>query len=116
MSHLKSCLEKDRVYNYNQLFFSPSMSIPLQGQEPGWQSLGGSVFPSPEEAPSATSPGTEPTGTSEPLGTGTVSAELSSPWAAGDSERSECLGVCVCVRGEVGGGEPRAGICSPASP
>ena len=53
------------------------MSIPLQGQEPGWQSLGGSVFPSPEEAPSATSPGTEPTGTSEPLGTGTVSAELS---------------------------------------
>lgn len=78
------------------------MSIPLQGQEPGWQSLGGSVFPSPEEAPSATSPGTEPTGTSEPLRTGTVSAELSSPWAAGDSERSECLAVCVCVRGEVG--------------
>ena len=104
------------MYNYNQPFFPPSMSIPLQGQEPGWQSLGGSVFPSPEEAPSATSPGTEPTGTSEPLGTGTVSAELSSPWAAGDSERSECLGVCVCVRGEVGGGEPRAGICSPASP
>ncbi|XP_023116112.1 von Willebrand factor A domain-containing protein 5B2 isoform X2 [Felis catus] len=58
------------------------------GQEPGWQSLGGSVFPSPEEAPSATSPGTEPTGTSEPLGTGTVSAELSSLWAAGDSEQS----------------------------
>ncbi|XP_038318852.1 von Willebrand factor A domain-containing protein 5B2 isoform X2 [Canis lupus familiaris] len=58
------------------------------GQEPGWQSLGGSVFPSPEEVPSATSPGTEPTGTSELLGTGTVSAELSSPWAAGDSEQS----------------------------
>ncbi|XP_077610588.1 von Willebrand factor A domain-containing protein 5B2 isoform X2 [Crocuta crocuta] len=58
------------------------------GQEPGWQSLGGSVFPSPEEAPSATSPGTEPTGTSEPLGTSTVSAELYSPWAAGDSEQS----------------------------
>ncbi|XP_062966434.1 von Willebrand factor A domain-containing protein 5B2 isoform X4 [Cynocephalus volans] len=58
------------------------------GQEPGWQSLGGSMFPSPEEAPSATSPGTEPTGTSEPLGTGTVSAELSSAWAAGDSEQT----------------------------
>ncbi|XP_077610589.1 von Willebrand factor A domain-containing protein 5B2 isoform X3 [Crocuta crocuta] len=58
------------------------------GQEPGWQSLGGSVFPSPEEAPSATSPGTEPTGTSEPLGTSTVSAELYSPWAAGDSEQT----------------------------
>lgn len=76
--------------------------MPLQGQEPGWQSLGGSVFPSPEEAPSATSPGTEPTGTSEPLGTGTVSAEMSNPWAAGDSERSECPGVCV--GGGVGSG------------
>ncbi|XP_050002241.1 von Willebrand factor A domain-containing protein 5B2 [Alexandromys fortis] len=60
------------------------------GQEPGWQSLGGSVFPSPEEAFSVTSPGTEPTHTTEPPGTGTVSAELllSSPWAAGDSEQS----------------------------
>ncbi|XP_045707715.1 von Willebrand factor A domain-containing protein 5B2 isoform X1 [Phyllostomus hastatus] len=58
------------------------------GQEPGWQSLGGSVFPSPEEVPSATSPGTDPTGTSEPVGTGTASGELSSPWAAGDSEQS----------------------------
>ncbi|KAH0512614.1 von Willebrand factor A domain-containing protein 5B2 [Microtus ochrogaster] len=60
------------------------------GQEPGWQSLGGSVFPSPEEAFSVTSPGTEPTHTAEPPGTGTVSAELSlsSPWAAGDSEQS----------------------------
>ncbi|XP_054983413.1 von Willebrand factor A domain-containing protein 5B2 isoform X3 [Sorex araneus] len=61
---------------------------PPGAPEPGWQSLGGSVFPSPEEAPSATSPGTEPTGTSEALGTGTVSAELSSPWAAGDSEQT----------------------------
>ncbi|XP_027439265.1 von Willebrand factor A domain-containing protein 5B2 isoform X5 [Zalophus californianus] len=70
------------------------------GPEAGWQSLGGSVFPSPEEAPSATSPGTEPTGTSELLGTGTVSAELSSPWAAGDSEQSEDLHVvCSCVGG-----------------
>ncbi|XP_041911819.1 von Willebrand factor A domain-containing protein 5B2 isoform X1 [Arvicola amphibius] len=58
------------------------------GQEPGWQSLGGSVFPSPEEAFSVTSPGTEPTHTAEPPGTGTLSAELSSPWAAGDSEQS----------------------------
>ncbi|XP_060226058.1 von Willebrand factor A domain-containing protein 5B2 isoform X2 [Meriones unguiculatus] len=58
------------------------------GQEPGWQSLGGSVFPSPEEALSVTSPGTDPTHTTEPLGTGTVSAELSSPWAVGDSEQS----------------------------
>lgn len=90
------------------------MSIPLQGQEPGWQSLGSSVFPSPEEAPSATSPGTEPTGTSEPLGTGTVSAELSSPWAAGDSDRSECLSVCV-LEEEWAVGGARAGIYSPAS-
>ncbi|XP_041911820.1 von Willebrand factor A domain-containing protein 5B2 isoform X4 [Arvicola amphibius] len=58
------------------------------GQEPGWQSLGGSVFPSPEEAFSVTSPGTEPTHTAEPPGTGTLSAELSSPWAAGDSEQT----------------------------
>nr|XP_048309729.1 von Willebrand factor A domain-containing protein 5B2 isoform X3 [Myodes glareolus] len=58
------------------------------GQEPGWQSLGGSVFPSPEEAFSVTSPGTEPTHTAELPGTGTVSAELSSPWAAGDSEQT----------------------------
>lgn len=91
------------------------MSVPLQGQEPGWQSLGGSVFPSPEEAPSATSPGTEPTGTSEPLRTGTVSAELSSPWAAGDSERSECLAVCV-LEEKWAVGEARAWICSTASP
>ncbi|XP_027632512.1 von Willebrand factor A domain-containing protein 5B2 [Tupaia chinensis] len=61
---------------------------PLQGQEPGWQSLAGSMFPSPEEAPSVTSPGTEPSGPSEPPGAGSVSAELSSPWAAGDSERT----------------------------
>lgn len=60
------------------------------------------MFPSPEEVPSATSPGTEPTGTSELLGTGTVSAELSSPWAAGDSEQSEYLdAACSCV-GRVG--------------
>ncbi|XP_004424718.1 PREDICTED: von Willebrand factor A domain-containing protein 5B2 [Ceratotherium simum simum] len=79
----------DQLLGYCSLFrvdgFRPR---PPGGQELGWQSLGGSVFPSPEEVPSATSPGTEPTGTSEPLGTGTVSAELSSPWAAGDSEQS----------------------------
>ncbi|XP_020735616.2 von Willebrand factor A domain-containing protein 5B2 isoform X2 [Odocoileus virginianus] len=79
----------DQLLGYCSLFRVDGFrSQPLGGQEPGWQSLGGSVFPSPEEAPSATSPGTEPTGTSEPLRTGTVSAELSSPWAAGDSERS----------------------------
>ncbi|XP_022363812.1 von Willebrand factor A domain-containing protein 5B2 isoform X1 [Enhydra lutris kenyoni] len=79
----------DRLLGYCSLFrvdgFRPRAP---GGPEPGWQSLGGSVFPSPEEAPSATSPGTEPTGTSELLGTGTVSAELSSPWAAGDSEQT----------------------------
>ncbi|XP_053420277.1 von Willebrand factor A domain-containing protein 5B2 isoform X5 [Nycticebus coucang] len=79
----------DQLLGYCSLFrvdgFRPR---PPGGQEPGWQSLGGSVFPSPEEMPSAASPGTEPTGTSEPPGTGTVSAELSSPWAAGDSERT----------------------------
>uniref|UniRef100_A0A8C9B9P5 von Willebrand factor A domain containing 5B2 n=1 Tax=Phocoena sinus TaxID=42100 RepID=A0A8C9B9P5_PHOSS len=78
----------DQLLGYCSLFRVDGFrSRPLGGQEPGWQSLGSSVFPSPEEAPSATSPGTEPTGTSEPLGTGTVSAELSSPWAAGDSDR-----------------------------
>ncbi|XP_023364422.1 von Willebrand factor A domain-containing protein 5B2 isoform X2 [Otolemur garnettii] len=79
----------DQLLGYCSLFrvdgFRPR---PPGGQEPGWQSLGGSVFPSPEEVPSAASPGTEPTGTSEPLGTSTVSAELSSLWAAGDSERT----------------------------
>ncbi|KAK1344083.1 hypothetical protein QTO34_014642 [Cnephaeus nilssonii] len=65
-----------------------TLGTSCSGQEPGWQSLGGSMFPSPEEVPSATSAGTEPTGTSEPLGTGTVPGELSSPWAAGDSEQS----------------------------
>uniref|UniRef100_A0A4X1UT13 VIT domain-containing protein n=1 Tax=Sus scrofa TaxID=9823 RepID=A0A4X1UT13_PIG len=79
----------DQLLGYCSLFRVDGFrSCPPGGQEPGWQSLGGSVFPSPEEAPSATSPGTEPTGTSEPLGTGTVSAEMSNPWAAGDSERS----------------------------
>ncbi|XP_047420464.1 von Willebrand factor A domain-containing protein 5B2 isoform X3 [Sciurus carolinensis] len=79
----------DQLLGYCSLFrvdgFRPH---PPVGQEPGWHSLGGSVFPSPEEAPSVASPGTEPTGTSEPLETGTVSAELSSPWAAGDSEQT----------------------------
>ncbi|XP_057356542.1 von Willebrand factor A domain-containing protein 5B2 isoform X4 [Manis pentadactyla] len=88
----------DQLLGYCSLFrvdgFRPR---PPGGQEPGWQSLGGSVFPSPEEAPSATSPGTEPTGTSEPLGTTTMSAELSSPWAAGDSEQNECPGIRVAV-------------------
>ncbi|XP_059776624.1 von Willebrand factor A domain-containing protein 5B2 isoform X2 [Balaenoptera ricei] len=78
----------DQLLGYCSLFRVDGFRSRPQGdQEPGWQSLGSSVFPSPEEAPSATSPGTEPTGTSEPLGTGTVSAELSSPWAAGDSDR-----------------------------
>lgn len=68
------------------------------------------MFPSPEEAPSATSPGTEPTGTSEPLGTSTVSAELYSPWAAGDSEQSEYVGVvCGCVGGGAGYRRPGLG-------
>nr|XP_058151418.1 von Willebrand factor A domain-containing protein 5B2 isoform X4 [Dasypus novemcinctus] len=79
----------DRLLGYCSLFrvdgFRPR---PPGGQEPGWQSLGGSVFPSPEEEPSGTSPGTEPTATSEPLGTGTVSAHLSNPWVAGDSEQT----------------------------
>ncbi|KAM5293000.1 LOW QUALITY PROTEIN: von Willebrand factor A domain-containing protein 5B2 [Ctenodactylus gundi] len=79
----------DQLLGYCSLFKVDGFRTrPPAGQEPGWQSLGGSVFPSPEEAPSVASPGTEPTGTSEPLGTGTVSAELSSPWAAGDSERT----------------------------
>ncbi|XP_040858516.1 von Willebrand factor A domain-containing protein 5B2 [Ochotona curzoniae] len=79
----------DRLLGYCSLFRVDSFRPrPSGGQEPGWQSLGGSVFPSPEEAPSATSPGTEPTGTSEPPGTGLVSAELSGLWTAGDSERS----------------------------
>uniref|UniRef100_A0A2I3SRC1 von Willebrand factor A domain containing 5B2 n=1 Tax=Pan troglodytes TaxID=9598 RepID=A0A2I3SRC1_PANTR len=79
----------DQLLGYCSLFRVDGFrSRPPGGQEPGWQSSGGSVFPSPEEAPSAASPGTEPTGTSEPLGTGTVSAELSSPWAARDSEQS----------------------------
>ncbi|XP_012587890.1 PREDICTED: von Willebrand factor A domain-containing protein 5B2 isoform X3 [Condylura cristata] len=79
----------DQLLGYCSLFRVDGFrSCPLGGQEPGWQSLGGSVFPSPEEEPSATSPGTEPTGTSAPPEVGTVSAELSSPWAAGDSEPS----------------------------
>lgn len=81
-----------RYYKVSVLF--PQYLFP-QGQEPGWQSLGGSVFPSPEEVLSATSPGTEPTHTTEPLETGTVSAELSSPWAVGGSEQSESSGVCL---------------------
>ncbi|XP_040126128.2 von Willebrand factor A domain-containing protein 5B2 isoform X6 [Ictidomys tridecemlineatus] len=79
----------DQLLGYCSLFrvdgFRPH---PPGGQEPGWQSLGGSVFPSPEEVPSVATPGTEPTGTSEPLETRTVSAELSSPWAAGDSDQT----------------------------
>ncbi|XP_013368813.1 PREDICTED: von Willebrand factor A domain-containing protein 5B2 isoform X2 [Chinchilla lanigera] len=79
----------DQLLGYCSLFRVDGFRTrPLGGQEPGWQSVGGSVFPSPEEAPSVTSPGTEPTGTSEPPGTGTVSAEVSRLWAAGDSERS----------------------------
>lgn len=79
-----------RYYETSILF---PQSLSPQSQEPGWQSLGGSVFPSPEEVLSVTSPGTEPTHSAEPLGTGTVSAELSSPWAVGDSEQSEYPGV-----------------------
>uniref|UniRef100_E0CZ01 von Willebrand factor A domain containing 5B2 n=1 Tax=Mus musculus TaxID=10090 RepID=E0CZ01_MOUSE len=79
----------DQLLGYCSLFRVDGFrSHALGGQEPGWQSLAGSVFPSPEEVLSATSPGTEPTHTTEPLGTGTVSAELSSPWAVGDSEQS----------------------------
>ncbi|KAM6224662.1 von Willebrand factor A domain-containing protein 5B2 [Rhynchocyon petersi] len=79
----------DQLLGYCSLFRVDGFrSRPTGGQEPGWQSLGGSVFPSPEEEPSAASLGTEPTGTTEPLGTGTVSAELSSPWVNGDSEQS----------------------------
>ncbi|XP_031823963.1 von Willebrand factor A domain-containing protein 5B2 isoform X2 [Sarcophilus harrisii] len=72
----------DRLIGYCSLFrvegFRPR---PPAGQEPGWRSLGGSVFPSPEE-PSATSLGTEPT---DPAGTGTASSHC----GPGDSERSE---------------------------
>ncbi|XP_057621560.1 von Willebrand factor A domain-containing protein 5B2 isoform X2 [Chionomys nivalis] len=81
----------DQLLGYCSLFRVDGFrSCAPGGQEPGWQSLGGSVFPSPEEAFSVTSPGTELTHTAEPPGTGTVSAELSlsSPWAAGDSEHS----------------------------
>ncbi|KAF6122563.1 von Willebrand factor A domain containing 5B2 [Phyllostomus discolor] len=79
----------DQLLGYCSLFRVDGFRPRAPGdQEPGWQSLGGSVFPSPEEVPSATSPGTDPTGTSEPVGTGTASGELSSPWAAGDSEQS----------------------------
>ncbi|KAM6160959.1 von Willebrand factor A domain-containing protein 5B2 [Erethizon dorsatum] len=79
----------DQLLGYCSLFRVDSFRThPPGGQEPGWQSFGGSVFPSPEEVPSVASPGTEPTGTSEPPGTGTVSAEVSRPWAAGDSEHS----------------------------
>ncbi|KAL6045147.1 hypothetical protein STEG23_013838 [Scotinomys teguina] len=79
----------DQLLGYCSLFRVDGFrSHALGGQEPGWQSLGGSVFPSPEEALSVTSPGTEPTHTTEPLGTGTVSGELLSPWAVGDSEQS----------------------------
>ncbi|XP_007934119.1 von Willebrand factor A domain-containing protein 5B2 [Orycteropus afer afer] len=79
----------DQLLGYCSLFRVDGFRHrPPQGQEPSWQSLGGSVFPSPEEEPSAASPGTEPTGTTEPLGTGIISAEPSSPWAAGDSEQS----------------------------
>ncbi|XP_037065783.1 von Willebrand factor A domain-containing protein 5B2 isoform X6 [Peromyscus leucopus] len=79
----------DQLLGYCSLFRVDGFrSRALGGQEPGWQSLGGSVFPSPEEAVSVTSPGTEPTHTTEPPGTSTVSAELSSLWAAGDSEQT----------------------------
>ncbi|XP_057621564.1 von Willebrand factor A domain-containing protein 5B2 isoform X6 [Chionomys nivalis] len=81
----------DQLLGYCSLFRVDGFrSCAPGGQEPGWQSLGGSVFPSPEEAFSVTSPGTELTHTAEPPGTGTVSAELSlsSPWAAGDSEHT----------------------------
>ncbi|XP_060028039.1 von Willebrand factor A domain-containing protein 5B2 isoform X3 [Erinaceus europaeus] len=82
----------DQLLGYCALFRVDSFRARTPGgQEPGWQSLGGSVFPSPEEPPSATSPGTEPTGTSEPPGTGNLSAELSSRWAAGDSQSTDAL-------------------------
>ncbi|XP_056675877.1 von Willebrand factor A domain-containing protein 5B2 isoform X2 [Monodelphis domestica] len=76
----------DRLIGYCSLFrvegFRPQ---PQMGQEHGWRSLGGSVFPSPEE-PSATSHGTEPTGATEAPETGTASAGHSSHGGPGDSE------------------------------
>ncbi|XP_072496543.1 von Willebrand factor A domain-containing protein 5B2 isoform X1 [Notamacropus eugenii] len=80
----------DRLIGYCSLFrvegFRPR---PPVGQEHGWRSSGGSVFPSPEE-PSATSHGTEPTGTTDAPETSTASAGHSSHYGPGDSERSEC--------------------------
>ncbi|XP_066203204.1 von Willebrand factor A domain-containing protein 5B2 [Saccopteryx leptura] len=79
----------DQLLGYCTLFRVDGFrSRPPGVQAPGWQSLGGSVFPSSEEVLSATSPGTELTGTAEPLRTGAVSGALSSPCAAGDSEQS----------------------------
>ncbi|KAL1787941.1 hypothetical protein HispidOSU_010933 [Sigmodon hispidus] len=79
----------DQLLGYCSLFRVDGFrSCAPGGQDRGCQSLGGSVFPSPEEALSVTSPGTEPTYTTEPLGMDAASAELSSPWAVGDSEQS----------------------------
>ncbi|XP_043860719.1 von Willebrand factor A domain-containing protein 5B2 isoform X6 [Dromiciops gliroides] len=78
----------DRLIGYCSLFrvegFRPR---PPVGQEHGWRSSGGSVFPSPEE-PSATSHGTELTGATDPPEAGTASAGRSSHYGPGDSERS----------------------------
>uniref|UniRef100_A0A4X2M1Q9 von Willebrand factor A domain containing 5B2 n=1 Tax=Vombatus ursinus TaxID=29139 RepID=A0A4X2M1Q9_VOMUR len=80
----------DRLIGYCSLFRMESFRPrPPVGQGHGWRSAGGSVFPSPEE-PSATSHGTEPTGATDPLETGTASAWHSSHDGPGDSERSEC--------------------------
>lgn len=98
------------MYNYNQFFFLLNV-YPLQGQEPGWQSLGGSVFPSPEEAPSATSPGTEPTGTQSHWEQALCQQSCPARGLLG-TQSGVSASVCVCVRGEVGSGEARAGICS----
>ncbi|XP_074045713.1 von Willebrand factor A domain-containing protein 5B2 isoform X2 [Macrotis lagotis] len=79
----------DRLIGYCSLFrvegFRPR---PPVGQEHGWRSSGGSVFPSPEE-PSATSHGSEPTGATDPPEPSTASAGHSSRCAPGDSERAE---------------------------
>ncbi|XP_043860717.1 von Willebrand factor A domain-containing protein 5B2 isoform X5 [Dromiciops gliroides] len=78
----------DRLIGYCSLFrvegFRPR---PPVGQEHGWRSSGGSVFPSPEE-PSATSHGTELTGATDPPEAGTASAGRSSHYGPGDSERT----------------------------
>nr|XP_020861212.1 von Willebrand factor A domain-containing protein 5B2 isoform X2 [Phascolarctos cinereus] len=80
----------DQLIGYCSLFRVESFRPrPAAGQEHGWRSAEGSVFPSPEE-PSATSHGTEPTGATDPPETLMASPGHSSHDGLGDSERSEC--------------------------